>query len=153
MFYYVSKHRVAEFVALGVPTQMRIYDMIAQIRSQQKKYESIDEESLKHYIKNRKEALSNKVEVNFWFRPLMRNTLVDQVSNRNVLITGQKINLSESAVIGAGGFSKIYKHQLNSSLQAVKVINITGDFGEIYDKGVTRTCLLEGQAVKHHRIF
>ena len=137
-----SDQRKTEFEALGVPTQMNIYSMIALIRTHRKHGKNIDGPVLNRYFKDRKAALTAKVEADFWFRPLMSNFTnqvnsqrinyeSDQVSNRNVLVTGQRINY-ESEVIGAGGFSKIYEHKLSSSYEAVKVIDITGEFGVFY---------------------
>ena len=70
--------------------------------------------------------------------------LNSQASNRNVLVNGQRIKLNKGDVIGAGGFSKIYKQ---SSYEAVKVLNITGEFGERLSKVPSKSvvCLYEGK--------
>ena len=119
LFLLVSEERDAEFVELGVPTQMRIYLKIAEIRRQQKKSGTFNDKIFDSYKRMRKDALSYEVEGDFWCRPLMRSTLNNQVPNRNVLVTGQRINFDRDDFYRAGGFSKIYKHKLNSSYEAV----------------------------------
>ena len=127
---------------------MQVYQRLAEIRRQEKNSETISENFKRLYSQGLQVALFNKLETDFWYRPLMRSTVNNQASKRNVLMTGQRIKFDKNAVIGAGGFSKIYKHEFNSSCEAVKVLDITGEFCEIFrskDKNEPLNCLYEGK--------
>ena len=148
MFTIVSDERNAEFLELGVPTQMKIYLMIAKIRRQQKNSGTVNENLSNNYKNRRKDALSNKVEGDFWYRPLVISSPDYEVPNQNVLVTGQRIYFNQHE-IGAGGFSKIYKHKFNSTYEAVKVLDITGEFGAVFTSQnknePTRDCSYDGK--------